>query len=67
MRRDQRDTANPLAASALPALKPNHPTHSIPAPIRVSVRLCGGIGSAGNPIRRPITIAAASAEIPEEI
>src|SRR6187551_1781551 len=35
--------ALPLAASALPALKPNHPTHSSDAPVTVIVRLCGGI------------------------
>src|SRR5215831_3624479 len=36
--------ARPLAASALPALKPNQPNHRSPAPITVSGRLCGGIG-----------------------
>ena len=30
-----------LADSALPALNPNQPNHSSPAPNRVSVRLCG--------------------------
>src|SRR5256885_614478 len=39
------ETASPFAASALPALNPNHPTHSSPAPVMVSGRLCGGIGS----------------------
>jgi hypothetical protein len=37
--------ARPSAATAEPALKPNQPTHSSEAPIRVSVRLCGAIGS----------------------
>ena len=37
--------AKPLALRALPALKPNQPTHSSTAPIIVYVRLCGGIGS----------------------
>src|SRR5262245_16906004 len=37
--------ASPLALSALPALKPNQPVHSSPAPIRHSGRLWGGIGS----------------------
>src|SRR2546423_15280129 len=37
-------TATPDASSALPALKPNHPNQSSPAPITVSGRLCGGIG-----------------------
>src|SRR5579884_2103145 len=33
------------AASALPALKPNHPTHSRQAPMKLITRLCGFIGS----------------------
>src|SRR5580704_2849269 len=33
------------AASALPALNPNHPTHSRQAPMTLSTRLCGFIGS----------------------
>ena len=37
--------ALPLAAVAEPALKPNQPTHSSEAPITLSTRLCGGIGS----------------------
>src|SRR4029077_7883196 len=41
------------AASALPALNPNHPTHSKHAPIKLSTRLCGGIGCLGNPVRLP--------------
>src|SRR5665213_1119617 len=35
------------AESALPALNPNQPTHSIPAPIKLKTTLCGGIGSLG--------------------
>jgi hypothetical protein len=31
--------AAPLAATALPALKPNQPTHNMPAPATVIVRL----------------------------
>ena len=31
--------ASPLAASALPALNPNHPTHSIDAPVTAIVML----------------------------
>src|SRR5690242_15317235 len=46
------ETASPLAATALPALKPNHPTHSKPAPVIVRVRLFGSIGSRGYPWRR---------------
>src|SRR5215475_14159856 len=37
-------TASPLAASALPALKPNQPNQSRLAPITVKGRLCGGMG-----------------------
>src|SRR5882724_8480614 len=39
--------ASPLEAKALPALKPNQPTHSKQAPMKLSTRLCGGIGSLG--------------------
>src|SRR5215813_10383229 len=39
--------ARPLAASALPALNPNHPTQSKHAPMKLSTRLCGGIGCLG--------------------
>src|SRR5215472_18764718 len=35
------------AASALPALKPNHPTHSRHAPITLRTTLCGGMGCLG--------------------
>src|SRR5512142_3313583 len=38
---------------ALPALKPNHPTHSRHAPMKLRTTLCGGIGSLGYPRRRP--------------
>src|SRR5262245_20277386 len=59
--------ATPSAATALPALNPNHPTQSIAAPSTVYVKLCGGIGSAPNPIRLPMTSAQISAETPELI
>src|ERR1700739_1272819 len=39
--------ANPFEASALPALNPNQPTHSRQAPVKLSTRLCGGIGCFG--------------------
>src|SRR5215470_338059 len=39
--------ARPPAARALPALKPNHPTHSRQAPMKLSTRLCGGMGCFG--------------------
>src|SRR5215470_8335143 len=61
------DTARPFAASALPALKPNHPTHSKPAPVTVIVKLLGSIGSRGYPRRRPTISTAARAETPDEM
>ena len=39
--------ASGLAASALPALNPNHPTQSKQAPIKLNTTLCGGMGSRG--------------------
>ena len=39
-----RHAGAPFGASALPALKPNQPTQSMPAPTSVSDRLCGVIG-----------------------
>src|SRR5512134_2538258 len=44
---------------ALPALNPNQPTHNMAAPVTVSGRLCGGMGSLPNPRRLPMTRAAA--------
>src|SRR5438552_11094007 len=41
------ETASPLAANALPALKPNHPNHNSPAPVTVKVKLFGSMGSRG--------------------
>src|SRR5215207_966908 len=55
------------AESALPALNPNQPTHSMHAPTRLSTRLCGSIGVLPNPTRRPTTSAQTSAEKPEEM
>src|SRR4029077_2630047 len=59
------DAARPSAAKALPALKPNHPTHRSAAPITLKGRLCGGICSLPQPPRLPNISAAANAEIPE--
>ncbi len=56
--------ASPLAARALPPLKPYQPTHSMPAPIMVMPGLCGGCRSLGNPSRGPIMAAATRAEMP---
>src|SRR5580765_252313 len=53
------------APSALPALKPNHPTHSRQAPIKLSTTLCGGICSFGYPTRFPRYKAHTSAETPD--
>src|ERR1700686_305639 len=57
--------AKGLEASALPALNPNHPTHSKQAPMKLKTRLCGGIGCLGNPVRLPRYNAHTSAETPE--
>ncbi len=56
--------ARPSAATADPALKPNQPTHSIAAPISVSVRLWGAIGSLPKPTRLPSTSAHTRPAIP---
>ena len=56
--------AMPSAAKALPALKPNQPTQSKPAPSTVYVRLCGGIASLPYPVRLPSTKAAARPAMP---
>src|ERR1700745_352511 len=55
------------AARALPALKPNHPTHSKHAPMKLSTRLCGGMGCLGYPVRLQRYSAQPRAETPEEI
>src|SRR5260370_24900466 len=59
--------ASELDASALPALNPNHPTHSKQAPMKLSTRLCGGIGCLGYPIRLPRYSAHTSAETTGEM
>src|SRR5262245_3681590 len=43
--------ASPFAASALPALKPNQPNHSRPAPMKVKSTLFGFATRDGKPIR----------------
>src|SRR6478672_8624428 len=57
--------ARPPAVSADPALKPNHPNHSNPAPSTVIGTSCGSILS---PLttRRPIRMATISAEMPDD-
>ncbi len=56
-----------VAPSAEPALNPNHPNQSRPAPRRTEGRLCGRIGSRGQPRRFPTTSTRASADAPESI
>src|SRR5580692_109949 len=57
--------ARELAARALPALNPNHPTHSKHAPTKLRVKLCGGMGCLGKPTRLPRYKAHTNAETPE--
>jgi hypothetical protein len=52
------------AVSSEPALKPNQPNHSRPAPSATKGTLCGRKLSLGQPIRRPSTMARASAAEP---
>src|SRR5262249_2208877 len=54
------------ADNALPALNPNHPTHSRHAPMKLSTTLCGGMGCFGYPIRFPRYRAQTSADTPDE-
>ena len=56
--------AEELAAKALPPLKPNHPTQSMPAPVTTMVMLCGGMAVWGKPLRLPMTKAATKAATP---
>src|SRR3954452_25096325 len=56
--------ASGLAPSADPALKPNQPNQSNPAPSNVNGRLCGRIGSFFHPSRLPSTIASARPAAP---
>src|SRR5271165_2690924 len=57
--------ARPPAFNALPALKPNQPTHNNPVPTSENVTLCGTIGLWGKPSRRPSTSANTRADTPE--
>src|SRR5262249_14925294 len=59
--------ATTSAATALPALNPYHPTHSMPVPIEHNTMLCGGIGSLGNPRRLPRIKHKMSADQPEDM
>src|SRR5688500_8579203 len=53
--------AMPFAESALPALKPNQPNHSRPAPSSVNGTLCGRSDVDGYSVRLPTTMAATNA------
>src|SRR4029453_17311989 len=53
--------AMPFAATALPALNPNQPNQSRPAPSSVNGTLCGSSDVEGYSVRLPTTIAATSA------
>src|SRR5688572_9127567 len=57
----------PSAATALPALKPYQPTHSMPVPIMVSTMLCGAKFSLPKPLRLPTISASTSADQPEDM
>src|SRR6202040_147286 len=46
--------AKPPEDNALPALKPNHPTHSRHAPLKLSTMLSCGIGCLLVPTRFPV-------------
>jgi len=52
------------AVSSDPALKPNQPNHSRPAPRATNGTLCGRKPSLGQPTRRPSTMANAKAALP---
>ena len=52
------------AANALPALNPNQPNHSRPAPSSANGTLCGSRDDEGYPWRLPTTNAATSAATP---
>ena len=58
------EAAIPSAASALPALNPNHPNHKSPAPRAVNVTLDGIIASFPYPFLFPRNKASTSPETP---
>src|SRR5439155_1550871 len=57
--------ARPLAARAEPALNPNQPNHSNPAPSSTSGTLCGTMAARLKSLRGPSIRAATSADTPE--
>ncbi len=58
-------TVMPSTITSLPALKPNHPNQSIPAPRTTIGMLCGSIGTLPYPSLLPRIKAPANAENPE--
>src|ERR1044071_1354658 len=59
--------AMPSAATALPALNPYQPTHSMPVPTMQSTMLWGCIDSFGNPSRLPRIMQRTNADQPEDM
>src|SRR6266566_167763 len=60
-------TASAFAASALPALKPNHPNHNTEAPRITYGMLFGRLSRRSTPSLRPMTSAAATADTPAAV
>jgi hypothetical protein len=58
------EAVDALAASALPPLKPNQPTHSMAEPTVVIAGFCGGEIRFGKPSRGPMSHAATRADTP---
>src|SRR5277367_4825209 len=61
------DPAEPLELVADPALNPNQPNHSNPAPSITNGTLCGRNSVVGQPLRLPRTIASTRPATPELI
>ena len=61
------DPAEPLELVAEPALNPNQPNHSRPAPSITNGTLCGRNSVVGQPLRLPSTIATTRPATPELI
>ena len=59
--------AMPSAATALPALKPYQPTHSMPVPTMVRTRLCGMKARLPKPVRLPRMRQSTSADQPDDM
>src|ERR1700704_2468815 len=59
--------ATTSAPTALPALNPYQPTHSMPVPTMHNTILCGGIGSLPKPMRLPKMRQRTRADQPEDI